>query len=266
MSRGDKYLAFREPGFLIIGGQRCGTTYLYRELTSHPYIRPAAKKEIHFFDDHYPKGIDWYRSHFPPSGMFPGVISGEASPYYFFHPAAPRRVYDYYPAIKLILLLRNPVDRAYSHYYHNIRRNRETRSFAEAIAMEPRLIAGDEERLYRDDSYRNHNHKHFSYLARGVYIRQLERWTALFPMAQFKIIKSEHFFNRPQEVLEEIVAFLGIESSSLKKSTAGDIAVGGGANYPTMSSQLRLKLQAYFQPHNRRLYQFLGTHLGWEEA
>src|SRR5947209_2592633 len=108
------------PGFLIIGAQRCGTTSLYDDLVKHPSIATASQKEIHFFDLNFQKGIDWYQAQFPGLGQ-KGFITGEASPYYIFHPLAPKRILAAAPEIKLIVMLRNPVNRAYSHYQHEIK-------------------------------------------------------------------------------------------------------------------------------------------------
>src|SRR5687768_14227353 len=104
----------RLPDFLIIGAQKCVTTYLYRTLVEHPLVLPALRKEVHFFDNGYRRGLAWYRGYFPVRAG--ADISGEASPYYFFHPHAPRRIKECVPGVKLILLLRHPVMRAYSHF------------------------------------------------------------------------------------------------------------------------------------------------------
>lgn len=259
--REKQYLPYRVPDYLIIGSQRSGTTSLYRYLTQHPCIRPATRKEIHFFDDHYHLGIDWYCSHFYPVKLFRGLLTGEASPYYFFHPAVPGRVWETFPAIKLLLLLRNPVDRAYSHYHHNIRRKREVRSFEEAVAQEPRLLEGVDETWLHHPKNRSEDHKHYSYLAHGVYIDQLKRWTSFFHRKHFLIIKSEHFFHQSESVLEEIFNFLGVKMEKISLSRHPDIN-----RYTPMNPETRKKLIEYFQPFNQQLYRFLGVDFDWETS
>ncbi|MEJ2557594.1 MAG: sulfotransferase domain-containing protein, partial [Anaerolineae bacterium] len=117
------------PDFLIIGAQKCGTDSLFRYLGGHPCIKLASSKEAHYFDLKFDKGINWYRSHFP---LIPykysvkrlrkqDLITGEATPYYLFHPHAPGRAAAIVPHVKLIVLLRNPADRAYSHYNHEVK-------------------------------------------------------------------------------------------------------------------------------------------------
>src|SRR5215213_1565056 len=122
------------PNFIIIGAQRGGTTSLYRYLTEHPSIGAAYRKEVHFFDRHFDKGMAWYLAHFPARGEFP--IVGEASPFYLFHPAVPGRIHAAVPQARFIALLRNPIDRAYSQYHMKSRHDLETLSFEDALAQE----------------------------------------------------------------------------------------------------------------------------------
>src|SRR5690348_6863383 len=132
------------PDFLVIGTQRGGTTSLYHYLQAHESIAPSSIKEIHFFDRKYARGLAWYRGHFPTGAekwyaqrlRRQAFVTGEASPVYLFHPHVPARVKQALPAVKLIVLLRNPVDRAYSQYYHAVELGLETRPFEEAIGDE----------------------------------------------------------------------------------------------------------------------------------
>src|SRR5215471_396843 len=141
------------PDFLIIGGQRCGTASLYYYLTEQHGIISAATKEVHFFDDFYTRGLDWYRAQFATvtykyyieSVLRHPFITGEASPYYIFHPHAPRRIAQVLPHVKIIALLRNPIDRAYSQHWLEVKGKYETLPFEEAIKREPERIAGEHE-------------------------------------------------------------------------------------------------------------------------
>src|SRR5262249_39356681 len=123
------------PDFLIIGAQKSGTTALVKFLNKHLFVK-IPKEEIHFFDLHYDKGVDWYQQQFSQKQSSLEVI-GEKSPYYLFHPTAPKYVQELYPKMKLIVILRNPVDRAYSQYWHNLRyheyEENELETFEDAI-------------------------------------------------------------------------------------------------------------------------------------
>src|SRR5690348_1015601 len=146
------------PDFLIIGTQRGGTTSLYHYLQAHPCIGPASTKEVHFFDMRFHKGLAWYRGHFPSridqyaveQAHGHSLVTGEATALYLFHPHAPKRVAEALPSVKLIVLLRNPVNRALSHYYHAVKHGQETLSFEEAIQGEEQRTAQEREKLLAD--------------------------------------------------------------------------------------------------------------------
>src|SRR5580692_9445955 len=124
------------PGFLIVGAQRCGTTSMYRALSEHPEVRKAVlHKGVHYFDMNYGRGLGWYRAHFPLARG--GGVTFESSPYYLFHPLAAERIAADLPGVKLIVLVRDPVERAYSAYTHERARGFETESFEQAIEREP---------------------------------------------------------------------------------------------------------------------------------
>src|SRR5215217_8827850 len=126
------------PDFVVIGTQKGGTSYFYSLLTEHPLVRRAAAKELHFFDNKFAEGVGWYRRCFSEGEQVDGhrTITGEASPSYLFDPQVPERMARIIPEAKLIALLRNPIDRAYSHYQMEVRRGREERSFEEATEEE----------------------------------------------------------------------------------------------------------------------------------
>lgn len=247
------------PDFIIIGAQRCGTTSLYKNLVTHPCVVPAFRKEVHFFDKNYEKGILWYKAHFYTTvyesykKMYGRtVITGEASPYYIFYPRAPFRVFNTIPHVKLIAILRNPVDRAYSHYHHEKRRGVETHSFETALKKEKeRILKG--EPLQKSCRF---NHQHFSYLARGIYVDQLKEWFRFFPREQMLIL-TESFFDDISAGFDRVTHFLGLPPWK-KKYKQYNIA-----QYPEMEQSTRRWLQTYFEPHNNRLYQLVGKDFGW---
>lgn len=261
MNHKNSHLKFREPDFLIIGAQKSGTSSLYHNLCRHPHIRLAKQKEIHFFDDQYDKGLDWYKSHFPPVKLFKNILTGEASPYYLFHPYAAKRASLSYPRIKLIILLRNPVDRAYSHYHHNIRKGREKRSFEQAVTEESWLMRTEIDKFSRNPDYKSHIHKHFSYLARGVYINQIETWFNHFSENQFLILRSEDFFKHPEITTSTVLSFLGVKHMPLKS-----FEIKNSSSYPPMNHAIRKNLFHFFKPYNDQLKKRLGLDVCWREV
>ena len=250
------------PDFLIIGAQKCGTTSLYNYLTRHPHILPASQKEVHFFDFNYSKGLDWYRSQFPKMPSKQGFLTGEASPYYLFHPLTPERVRLHFPEVKLIVLLRNPVARAWSQYHHEVRLGFENLSFEEALAAENKRIAGEIERMRSDENYYSYNHQHYTYLSRGIYVEQLKAWMELFPREQFLILESEAFFANTGATVAETMAFLEISPDVSPKKVRCDRRDNAG-EYPEMSYALKNDLGRYFTPHNRQLAEYLQVSFGW---
>ena len=241
------------PNFIIIGAQKSGTTSLLQYLREHPEIGATHKKEVHFFSWWYDKGLDWYRAHFPFEGEKP--LIGEASPSYLLHPGVPARLHAVLPDVKLLVMLRNPVDRAYSHHQMNVRKGVDPLPFEEAIAREPeRLRLNNGSDLgWRDSSF-------ISYLSRGLYADQLEGWLDYFPREHVKVIKSEAFFADPELGLREALAFLDLAPCPLERYD-----VYNPGTYADMRPEIRERLTRYFAPHNQHLYELLGEDLGWDE-
>lgn len=207
------------PDFVIIGAQKGGTTSLYRLLSQHPCVRPAVRKELHYFSLYFDRDVGWYRSCFPAPRQENGwsTITGEASPYYLFHPHAPKRIAETVPRVRLIALLRNPVDRAYSHYNHEITMvsrlfgsGVEPLTFEEAVELEELRLRGERDKMLEDERYINFNHQHFSYLSRGIYVDQLAHWSEFFGDEQMLLLKSEDFFGHTSETLKLVLGFLGL--------------------------------------------------------
>lgn len=254
------------PNFIIIGAQKCGTSTMYWNLCSHPSIYPARYKEVHYFDRHFANGESWYRTHFPLAFRRQLVkrvfdrafVTGEASPYYISDPRVPKRVASLLPHVKLIALLRNPVHRAYSHYQHQVRKGRENLSFEAAIEAEAGRLAGELERMLEDEYFLSPNYRYFSYLSRGIYVDQLRIWYGLFEEKQLLILKSEDFFEMPHKVLDRVFQFL-----ELPAWQPGRIAGLNVGEYDPIDSATFRRLVEYFEPHNQRLYEFLGIDLHW---
>lgn len=261
------------PDFVVIGTQKGGTTSLYDLLTRHPSVeptmgRPGAApvdvKELHYFDLFFEKGVEWYRGRFPEPRWRNGrmTMTGEATPYYLFHPRVPERMAEVVPSIALISLLRNPVDRAYSHYQQEARRGVEHLSFEEAIEAEVERLRGEEDRMLQDEHYLSFNHQQFSYLSRGLYADQLARWAKFFPRERVLVVKSEDFFADPAEALRAVLKFLGLPAWEPGVSDLRGIRNEGGYEQQ-MNPATRRRLEKYFEPHNRRLYDYLGVDFEW---
>jgi hypothetical protein len=226
------------PDFVIIGAQKCGTSSLYAWMARSEGIRPASAKELHYFDEHHDRGVGWYRAQFPWRGRW---VTGEATPSLLYDEAAPARLADLLPEARLIVLLRDPVVRAHSHYQHQVRKGREDLSFAEALAAEPeRLAAGATSR------------RRYSYRDRGRYAAQLERWFRYVPRERFLILRSEDVFARPQEALDAACDWVGAP----RAVTAGTSANTYG--YPDADPAVLDALRASFAPENERLAALLG--------
>lgn len=255
------------PDFLIIGTQKGGTTSLYAYLSQHPNIAPPFGKELHYFDLNYQRGLGWYRSSFPlqvykhyyEQTQKQPLLTGEASPYYLFHPFAPQRVAALIPQVKLIVLLRNPVDRAFSHYYHEVKNGRESLSFEEAIDQEKERLPLELTHFEQDEHYYSYFHHRFAYLARGIYIDQLQKWQQYFSVNQLLVLKSEAFFSNPKETYRKVIDFLNLPHwypDNFQRYNAGRYA-------DKLDPEIKQQLHNFYAPHNERLYEYLGRRLDW---
>lgn len=253
------------PDFLIPGVQKGGTTFLYYLLNQHPHVEPATKKEINFFDVNFSKGENWYRSHFPPRTLKDerGLMSGEASPYYLYHPHAARRAAQTVPGTRMVALLRDPVERAYSEYHHRYREGRETLDFEEAIEAESERLDGELAKMLADEHYVSPNHRKFSYLSRGIYVDQLREWHRHFDGEQLLVLESGKFFQDPGVVLKSVLKFIGLPEWEPGPELLEDSPARHEGDYAPMPADTRRKLEEFFRPHNERLYEYLGENFGW---
>jgi hypothetical protein len=255
------------PDFLIIGAQKCGTTTLYDLLATHPAVAPAYQKEVHYFDRYYNKGLLWYKANMPREKARKAAqaagrtfITGEAAPSYIYHPLAAERVKRTVPRAKFVAILRNPVDRAYSHYQKEIARKDEKLSFADAIAQEDSRLQDKFEKILQT-GHHSHNWWHYGYKNRGLYAEQLERWFRLFPREQFLILTTEEMAADTVGTLNQVCRFLGIEENGVKEFPKSNV----GGYKERMTDQTRQELVEYFRPHNARLEQMLGRKLDWDK-
>lgn len=272
-SYGSATASFRvmAPDFIIIGAKRGGTTSLYNYLLEHPSVSPLFPrrqriKGIRYFDSEYARGPRWYRSHFPievagrtlARPWARGTLTGEASPYYLFHPLAARRLASDVPNVRIIVALRDPVERAYSHYKERVRHDAEPLSFDEALEAEPARLRGETERLLADPTYRSKEHEDHSYVAQGRYLDMLPRWFALVPRQQFHIIISEDFYADPRRVVNGVWSFLGLPPAQVQSKKRYNYVPA-----PDLRPETRRHLVHTFADHNRELEKLLGRSLPW---
>ena len=244
------------PDAVILGAQKCGTSSLHNYLTQHPGVIAPLRKEVHYFDLNYGRGEAWYRAHFGRQGE-PG-LNLDSSPYYLFHPAVPRRMRELLPDVRLIVLLRDPVRRAYSHYWHERDKGQEELSFEAAIDAEPERLGRVAELLASGELERSREHQRHSYLARGRYAEQLERWFATYPRERIRVLRFEDFVQDPLAALNGTLEFLGLPPAASVRLEARN-----ARRYPPMQEATMARLREYFEPHNRRLEALLGRTFGW---
>ncbi len=253
------------PDFLIIGAQRCGTTSLYRYLAQHPQVIGAApSKGVHYFDVHHERSLRWYRAHFPTrrrrARAGGAAVTGEASPYYVFHPHGPDRVRAAVPNARLIVMLRDPVIRAFSQYQQEYARGFEDAgTFEEALELESGRLRGERERMLADPGYDSRAMQHHAYAARGEYAPQLEAWRERFDASQIHVIVAEEFFADPAAAYRGVLDFLGLPMPQRPPHFKAFNARPAGG----MPAATRERLAARFAEPNRRLEELLGRRLEW---
>jgi len=246
------------PDFLILGAQKAGTTALYSYLRRNPSIIGPSWKEVSYFDRHYARGEAWYRGNFPNKARTRGKLVGEASPSYLFHPLGPQRVRELVPDARLVALVRDPVDRALSHYQHEVALGREPLSFEDALAAEDERLRGEVERMVTDPRYFSREWWSNTYKARGRYGEQLERWLEVFPREQLLIVPSDDLAAEPAKTHARVLDFLGAPPQRLEAYPRVY-----EREYEPMQPDTRERLAAEFEQPNRRLYELLGRELGW---
>ena len=250
--------AGRLPDFLIFGAQRSGTTNLYDLLVRHPSVNAASHKEVHFFDLHYGRGERWYRGNFPSQqrdSSGGALVCGEATPTYIAYGSAPARVRELIPDVKLVVLLREPVARAVSHYHHFRRLGNEHRSFEDAIAWEYGYLSSGNRPLLLDSPERGSDPL---YLSLSAYAPQLQRWLSTFPREQIFIAAAEELFENRDVILASLGRFLGLRSPFPPDSVPPK-----QFPYPEVAEETRLSLTGFFAPFNRELESLLERSLPW---
>jgi len=254
------------PTFLIVGGQRCGTTTLFKALVQHPAVLPPTlRKGVHYFDIANDRDLSWYRGHFPAeravakvaeqTGATPQI--GESSPYYLWHPAAPARIAAALPGVSVLAVLRDPVERAYSAWAHERARGYETETFESALELEAERLADQEQHLLAEGNPRSFAHQHQAYVRRGQYVDQLERMAASVGHDRMLVLDSQDFWSSPDQYWPQVTAFLGLPDATVafEKHNA--------RSRSPMPDELRSRLERHFAPFDERLAKWWGRAPSW---
>lgn len=247
------------PGYLVVGTKRGGSTSFADWLEQHPAVAPClAQKGTHYFDTNFRRGRAWYASRFEKTSA--GFqITGEASPYYMFHPLAAERIKTELPDVKLIAVLREPVDRLLSHYRYEVERGHETETLGRALDLEDTRLAGEVERLRGHAAYEGYNYRHYSYLHRGHYAEQLAHLHTLFAPENMLILQSENMFAHPNETLAKAWQFLGLKPFHLDHL----VPLNATKSRPDVDDGTLRWLRDYYRERNESLYALPGVDWRW---
>jgi len=256
-----------EPSFIIVGAQRCGTTSMYKTLCQHPGVLPAVlHKGVHYFDTNFQRGRGWYLAHFPTTadlnrheyGGQP-AITGESSPYYMFHPHGAARIAATLPSVRVLVMVRDPIERAYSAHTHESARGFEDLPFDEAIEQEEERTGAEYERMVADPEYSSFEVQHHSYIARGRYARQLRSLSKELGRDRVHVVDSGRFFSQPEQEMPAVLEFLGLppfETFTFERHNARPRT--------SLSGQLRARLEAEFGVEDESLIDWLGRQPSWK--
>jgi hypothetical protein len=256
------------PSFILVGAQRAGTTSLFRALVSHPLMYSANyHKGVNYFDVNYARDFSWYQGHFPATaalrkgsrGITGEPITFEASGYYMFHPLAAQRMARHLPEVRILAMLRDPVERGYSAWKHELARGYETESsFERALELEDDRLAGQAERMVADPGYQSFSHRHHAYVRRGQYAEQLLRLRAFFPPDRIHVVESEAFFERPETAYRGVLDFLRLPTVLPDRFDRWN-----GRPSSPMAEATRARLREHFSSHDSSLAALLGRDPAW---
>ena len=254
------------PSFVILGAQRAGTTTLYRVLSEHPAVaRPTVSKGIGYFDLNYHRGTRWYAGHFPLARLArrrhgPDAVTFETSGYYLFHPLVPERIARDLPGVRVVVMVREPVERAYSAHRHELARGFETEEFEQAVALEEERLAGEVERIVADPTYESFHHRHHGYLARSRYSEQVEHFIDALGPDRVYVVDADAFFIDPDAEFDRLRAWLGLPEWKPEK-----VEQWNARPRSPMDPALRERLERHFEPYDARLAEQMGRTPSWRK-
>ncbi len=255
------------PNVVLAGVQRSGTTALFEALYRLPMVERSRRgKGSHYFSYNYHRGWEWFQSQFPTKRWAAAVESRhghpmfcfDACPYYLYHPFAVERMAQALPDVKVMVMLRDPVRRAESHFHHSVSHGHESLSFEDALAAEAERLAGEDRKMQEDWAYWSHSHEHHSYVSKGLYVDQLERLYRHYPHDQVMVIQSEAFYRDSNRVLAEVTEWLGLPAVELVGSDDRN-----GHQYKKMDPAMRERLIEVYREPNERLFQLIGKRYDW---
>ena len=255
------------PDFLVIGAKRCGTTSLYQHLSEHPCISRSPRDNIGFFNENYHLGINWYKSLFPTvfykkkmESKNKQCLFFDVTSTYMEEELTAKNVYEVNPNQKIIVILRNPVDRAYSHYHVNVKEKSEKRSFEDAIFEEMNRIKSERIIQNKNKNLRVFTPNNIHYLKKGFYALQLKSWFKIFPREQILVLSTEEFQEDQNLIYKKIFDFLNIPNMKIKSTEKME-----KGNYIPMKHDTRNLLLDYFRQCNHELFELINSEFDWKK-
>ena len=255
------------PDFLVIGAKRCGTTSLYQHLSEHPCISRSPRDNIGFFNENYHLGINWYKSLFPTvfykkkmESKNKQCLFFDVTSTYMEEELTAKNVYEVNPNQKIIVILRNPVDRAYSHYHVNVKEKSEKRSFEDAVFEEMNRIKSERIIQNKNKNLRVFTPNNIHYLKKGFYALQLKSWFKIFPREQILVLSTEEFQEDQNLIYKKIFDFLNIPNMKIKS-----IEKMEKGNYIPMKHDTRNLLLDYFRQCNHELFELINMKFDWDK-
>ncbi|MBL8754693.1 MAG: sulfotransferase domain-containing protein [Planctomycetes bacterium] len=248
----------RGPDFLIVGTTKAGTTSLYEYMCQHPRVLPAIWKEPEYYL--FPeRGMDWYLSHFPRTPDRPArFVTGEASSCYLSIWNAKDLIHASFPAARLFVLLRDPVDKAISHCHHDRKIGREQRTVDQALNEELDILEPRPDPFHGAEEYWR---TQSGYVWLGLYAYMLENWFSKFPREQMLVVQSEQFWREPGPIMDQAFAHVGLPAHAL-----GNYPVHLEGKYDKSKPEpVRVRLQRFFARHNDRLFDLVGRRFDWQQ-
>lgn len=252
------------PDFLIVGNSFCCKTLLYNYVVQHPLVLKNLREETAFWVEYYDKGTSWYKSNFPTlihKNILKFVFKSEPHVGETVNiplKEVPSRIHGILPELKIIVVLRNPIDRMHARYLANIEAGIENRKFEEAILHPvPHLQISKKMDMNKIDGM---NQELSSYLIGSIYIHDLKRWNEFFPKEKWLILTSENLINDPLSTVNSVLKFLGLNPLKKIKKVGYNLE----EKAKKINPETRNNLKTFFEPYNNQLFKFLGQKFNWE--